>query len=264
MRLRYAGSCASCGTDLAAGSKAVFERSTKTVRCIGHVDLEIDDAASESVVESGTPGASARTEFERRKASREQRIRTNHPKLGGLIHAVSEDPQSTTAWNTGAKGEERLGARLNELVSDRILVLHDRRIPGSRANIDHVAVTPSGIYVIDAKKYRGRPHLKIEGGLIRPRVEKLMVGTSNRTELVEGMLHQVDVVRGIVGEAVAVHGVLCFIDADWPLVGGAFETRGIQVLSPKKLCRLLARDGELAGETLLGMHRTLASALPVA
>lgn len=73
-------------------------------------------------------------------------------------------------------GEERLGHRLNELVTDQLRVLYDRRVPSSRANIDHLAVTPTGVYVIDAKKYRGRPHLKVEGGLLRPRVEKLLVG----------------------------------------------------------------------------------------
>ncbi|GAA2161866.1 hypothetical protein GCM10009845_12560 [Pedococcus bigeumensis] len=45
--------------------------------------------------------------------------------------------------------------------------------PGSRANIDHLAVTAGGVHVIDAKKYRGRPQLKIEGGILRPRVERL-------------------------------------------------------------------------------------------
>ena len=110
-------------------------------------------------VETGTP-ASARREFERRSARREEQIRTAHPRLGGLIHALTDDPQSTRAWDVGALGEERLGHRLNEFATDTLRVLHDRRIPGSRANIDHLAVTPTGVYVIDAKKYRGRPHLK--------------------------------------------------------------------------------------------------------
>lgn len=81
---------------------------------------------------------------------------------------MNDDPQSTTAWNTGALGEERLGQRRNELSSDTMRVLHDRRIRGSRANIDHLAVTPTGVYVIDAKKYKGRPSLKVEGGIFPP------------------------------------------------------------------------------------------------
>ena len=148
---------------------------------------------------------------------------------------MSDDPQSTTAWDTGALGEERLGQRLNELSSDTMRVLHDRRIPGTRANIDHIAVTPTGVYVIDAKKYKGRPSLKVEGGILRPRVEKLLVGTRDHTKLVDGVLKQVDLVRAIVGDDIPVTGVLCFIEADWPLIGGAFTTRGVEVLWPKKL-----------------------------
>jgi hypothetical protein len=129
------------------------------------------------VCQSGIAGASARREFERRKAKREERVRAKHTKLGGLILAISDEPQSTAAWDVGALGEERLGKGLDQLASDRLRLLHDRRIPKSKANIDHLAVTASGVYVIDAKKYRGRPHLRIDGGLFRPRVERLLVGS---------------------------------------------------------------------------------------
>ena len=35
-------------------------------------------------------------------------------------------------------------------------MLHDRRIPGTRANIDHIAVASSAVWVIDAKRYNGK------------------------------------------------------------------------------------------------------------
>ena len=34
MRLRYAGVCRICGTELPARAEAVYERTTKTVRCL--------------------------------------------------------------------------------------------------------------------------------------------------------------------------------------------------------------------------------------
>jgi len=207
------------------------------------------------------PGASARCEFERRHTRREDRIRSEHRRLGGLILALSDNPQSTKAWDTGALGEERLGARLNELVGDSLRVLHDRKIPGSSANIDHLAVTPSGVFVIDAKRYQGRPSLVVEGGLIRPRVEKLLVGRRDRTKLVDGVIKQVDVVRGVVGDEVAVHGVLCFVEADWPLVGGSFTTRGVDVLWPGKLYPILQKDGPGSVEVVDQLHRALAETL---
>ncbi len=263
MRLRFAGACRVCGVDIPAKTAAVYERSTKTVRCLVHDAPETVPVADEPL-DVGTPGASARREFDRRRAGRERRLRAKHPMIGGFLHAVSDEPQSTESWNTGALGEERLGKTLNELASDRLRVLHDRRIPGSRANIDHLAVTPSGVFVIDAKRYAGRPQLKVEGGVLRPRTEKLVVGSRDCTKLVDGVLKQVDVVRAAVGADVAVHAVLCFLEADWPLIGGSFATRGVSVLWPRKLYPCLGAEGPMTVELIEAAHRALASALPPA
>jgi hypothetical protein len=262
MRLRYAGVCRVCEAELAAKVEAIYERSTKTVRCLDCSPADFA-AAIDPVLEAGAPGASARREYERRQAKREARIRDKHPKLGGFILAVTDDPQSTTAWDTGALGEERLGQKLNEFTSDTVRILHDRRIPGTRANIDHIAITPTGIYVIDAKRYKGRPTLKVEGGILRPRTEKLLVGTRDCSKLVDGVLKQVDVVRAAVGEEVPVAGVLCFVEADWPLIGGAFTTRGVDVLWPRKLYPRLTATGPFESE-VAELHRSLAASLPTA
>ena len=267
LRLRYAGTCHRCGVALPAGTDAVYHPAAKTVRCVecraahAAADEESLDEADPATIDPGTPGASARREFERRHAKREDRIRARYPRLGGLLLALSDDPQSTRAWDTGAVGEERVGDRLNELSSETLRVLHDRRVPGSSANIDHLAVVPTGVFVIDPKRYKGRPHLMVEGGLVRPRVEKLRVSSRDCTKLVDGVLKQVDVVRGIVGDSVPVHGILCFIDADWPLIGGSFTIRGVEVLWPKKLFPKLAAPGPLSAEAVGGLHRQLAAHL---
>ena len=279
MRLRYAGVCRVCDLQLPARAQAIYERSTKTVRCVdhelsppvgsdaiglpGHV-VEQPGPVVGTVIESGTPGASARREFERRKAKREERIRAKHPKLGGLILALSDERQSTTAWHVGATGEERLGRGLDAVASETVRLLHDRRIPKSRANIDHIAVTASGVYVIDAKKYQGRPHLEGEGGLFRPRQERLLVGSRDCTKLVDGVLRQVDLVCGLLDSHVPVHGVLCFVEADWPLIGGAFTTRNVQALWPRKLFPQLEAEGALGTDTVADIHRILARAFPAA
>ncbi|MGD8213692.1 nuclease-related domain-containing protein [Aestuariimicrobium sp. Y1814] len=255
MRLRYAGVCRLCGTDLPANEPAIYERSTKTVRCIEcpapitagdapgreATDAPAAPVAETSLTPSGAAGASARREYERRKAKDEERLRQKWGKLGGLAVALADERQSTRAWATGAVGEERLGARLDSVASDSLAVLHDRRIPGSKANIDHIAITAGGIWVIDAKRYKGRPELKIEGGILRPRVERVLVGRRDCTELVDGVLKQVALVREVVSD-IPVSGSLCFVEADWPLIGGAFTTRGVQVLWPGRLLKLMAES----------------------
>lgn len=200
-----------------------------------------DSAATPGPSPSGTAGASARREYERRKANDEARLREEWGRFGGIVVALAGERQPTRAWAVGAAGEERLGTRLDVLESATITVLHDRRIPGSKANIDHIVVTPAGVWVIDAKHYAGRPALRVQGGLLRPRVETLVVGRRDCTKLVDGVRRQVDVVRRVVGD-VPVQGALCFVGADWPMIGGAFAIDGVEVLWPKRLVKRLASD----------------------
>lgn len=256
--LRFAGSCQRCGSELASGTRALHDHASRSVRCLSCAPND----ANEPPVDVGTPGASARREHERRHAKREADIRARHPKIGGFLHAVTDDPQSTRAWDTGAVGEELLGARLNELSNDRLKVLHDRRVPGKRSNIDHIAVTPTGVLVIDTKHYKGRPERRSEGGLFRPRVDKLYVGRRDCTKNVEGVLEQVEVVRGVLDEPdVPVRGYLCFVDAEWHLLDSAFTIRGVTVLWPKKLLKATRDDGPLDATAIERLHRLLGGAL---
>jgi hypothetical protein len=49
------------------------------------------------------------------------------------------------------------------------------------------------VFVVDAKRYLDqRPGLPVKGGILRPRLEKLMVGGRDRTKLVDGVLDQVE------------------------------------------------------------------------
>ncbi|ABL80568.1 MULTISPECIES: nuclease-related domain-containing protein [unclassified Nocardioides] len=254
MKLRYAGTCRVCGTDLPARAEAIYERTTKSVRCVACPSAPPESgeheagvtAEAEATPESGVAGSSARREFERRRAKDEERLRKKWGRFGGIAAALSDERQSTKAWERGAVGEELLGARLDSLASRDVAVLHDRRIPNSKADIDHIVIVRSGIWVVDAKRYQGRPELKIEGGILRPRVEKVLVGRRDCTKLVDGVIKQVDLVRDLVGD-MPVNAALCFVDADWPLIGGAFSTRGVYVLWPKRLGKLLAEapPGEL-------------------
>jgi hypothetical protein len=49
------------------------------------------------------------------------------------------------------------------------------------------------------------------------------------------------VVRDVVVD-VPVRGALCFVDADWPLIGGSFTIRGVEVRSPRRLAKLLREE----------------------
>lgn len=190
-------------------------------------------------IESDVAGRSARREFDRRRQLRRERV-ASRGRVARVAAALTPEPQSTKAWEQGARGEELVGAGLDRLRERGVGILHDRRIPG-RGNIDHLAVTAGGVWVIDTKRYAGRPVLKAEGGLFRPRSEHLTVGGRGRDKLVLGVQAQVEHVRRALGD-VPVTGALCFVTADWPLIGGSFVTRGVYVLPPRQIVKVLGRS----------------------
>ena len=72
-----------------------------------------------------------------------QAVRDKHPHTATLRLALTSDPVHETVWARGAAGEQRVATILAKHLDSGIVVLHDRRIPGTRANIDHVATRAS-------------------------------------------------------------------------------------------------------------------------
>jgi hypothetical protein len=63
-------------------------------------------------------------------------------------------------WLRGAAGERATAVLLARLPRRRWTVLHDRAVPGSRANLDHVVIGPTGVWVVDSKAYRAPLHFR--------------------------------------------------------------------------------------------------------
>jgi hypothetical protein len=91
--------------------------------------------------------------------------------LGGLVALVTgwglwfRPSRDAVAWRRGAAGERRTARLLDPLERHGWVVLHDLAVPGSHANIDHLAIGPGGVFVIDSKQYRGRFQLDPSGRL---------------------------------------------------------------------------------------------------
>ncbi len=280
MSLKYAGRCAVCGVALPVKTRAYYDRLAGTVICRPCGDPMAGSAPADPKladpmqgiprqrVAPGTAGGSAQREFERRSARREERIRGEHRFLGRAILALTEPPQSTTAWATGARGEQIVAHWLDQLTPDGVRVLHDRRIPRTRANIDHLVVSRAGVFVIDAKYYRGRQvRLQTEGGWGRPRTHKLIVAGRNQTTLIDKMHRQLQQVRAALaardGAGVPVTGMLCFVEAQWPLAS-PLVIDDVHVLGPEKIQNYVRRSRTLDQAAIDHWHRVLAASLPPA
>jgi hypothetical protein len=266
-----------CDLALAPGTVAFWDADAKTVTCLeclagaGATASNGEAASGEPPLERGVPGASARRSYERLHAKREQQARDKFGKLGGVYLALTNDPQSTVAWAQGSRGERLLGEQLEKIQDERVVVvLHDRRIPGTRANIDHIAITRSGtVWAIDAKNYSGKVQRIDKGGWFSTDL-RLYVGRRDCTKLVDGMAKQVDAIRAALGEAVVrefsvnVRPALCFVAAEWSLLAKPFDLGGVWIGWPKALSARLRAEGELAREHLAILARRVADALPSA
>jgi hypothetical protein len=192
-------------------------------------------------IDFGVAGASALAEHERRHKNREERALARGRVRGRITLALTDDPQSTKAWEQGASGERFVGAHLDKLRSKGICVLHDRHIPSTRANIDHIVVAPSGIWVVDTKNYSGAIEVRDIGGWFRTDL-RLYVGNRDRTKLVAGMAKQLDAVRHALGaNAAPVRAVLCFSRDDWKPFAKPLVINGVVVSRVQQLTKLIQR-----------------------
>jgi hypothetical protein len=180
---------------------------------------------------------------------------------------MSDEPQSTTAWAKGADGERRLAARLNRDLAAHAIVLHDRRVPGSKGNIDHLVIASSGVWVVDAKNYAGKVELRDAGGWSKTDI-RLYVGGRDRTKAVDGLSWQVESVRSVmapVGFADApIHRALCFTDAEWPLLAKPAQVKEVWVIWAKKLCEKILQPGPFAADIVQLVACELSGKLPAA
>jgi hypothetical protein len=188
--LRYKGTCEACGAALEARTKAWYDPARRKVRCSvcgpaagGPAPIATSKDQQQALstalpppADAGHAGASALRKYERlserhheraaaevaRDAAWRDQVKQDHPLLGRLASAlapkptIGPEPQSVTAWQTGSHGEARVGGVLDAWAATvGAVVLHDRKIPGSRANIDHLVIARSGVWSIDAKEYKG-------------------------------------------------------------------------------------------------------------
>jgi hypothetical protein len=175
------------------------------------------------------------------------------------------DPGAT--WAKGAEGEERVGRMLDTMAAEgTVAVLHDRRIPRLRANVDHLVVAPTGVWVVDSKHYRGRVEVVDAGaaGGAGPAPPRLTVDGHDRTKLAAGVRGQAEHVARALQPAyrdVPIHPTLCFVDAKRRLGSAAREVEGVLVTWERDLARRLRAPGRLDAPWRNAIQRHLSTRL---
>ena len=173
MRLRRADRCARCEREFTAGDEALWYREVELVTC---VDCPVPQARAE-LDEAESPGR-CRGAGRDRGCERSARVRSPPPETrrpraqatrlpGCRSRAVDRRTAERARGQKGAKGEAFTSKRLEKhLAGTRVELLHDRRIHGhGKANLDHIAVGPGGVTVIDTKNYQGKVRVERVGRL---------------------------------------------------------------------------------------------------
>ena len=262
--VKYDGHCSRCGAILRSGEVAVWDRSRRSMRCVECPTSEPVDLEP-APIDVGTAGHSARQEHDRRAAKREADVKGSWgDRVGGWVLKVNTEPQSTRAWAIGAWGEEKLAEELAGI--EGLRVLHDRRVPATRGNIDHIAIAPAGVFVVDAKAYEGLIEIRNYGWFWKPDW-RLTVGRRDKSKLARDMSWQVEAVRSAL-EAAGVDPlppitpVLCFVDGRWPFLRPPEEYAGVRLESERSIRDLFTASEVLDEAGIERVTRTLAQALP--
>ena len=264
LTLRRPDVCAICGSGLPVGTSAWWDPKAKTATCAEHGEPSGTEDSAGTPLDRGTPGGSARAEYERRHTRRASRLEQTWGPFAGIAKALSDDPQSTKAWAKGDVGEREVAAQLERRTAGRAILLYDRSVPGTRGNIDIVAVAPSGVWAIDVKNYSGQVAHRDVGGLFRTDW-RLYVGKRNCSKLADDLGWQLVAVANALGHdhlSVKVHAALCFYEAEWSLFARPFQHGDVWVTWPKRMAEMLCAPGPHDEPTVSTLAHHIALALP--
>lgn len=187
-----------------------------------------------------------------------------------MVLAFSSEPASTANFSRGAEAEIRVARYLTRRCGPEVELLFNRRLSrrGRSGDIDVLAVTPSGVHIVDVKRYQGaKVRIRRTGGLIQPMKEQLLIRGRDQTRLLVSVSQQEQVVRALMSQLpnhahIQLSTALCFVDADLPLLPE--KIAGTAMLGRRTLVRRLNRPGHLDVETRERLVRHLAHHLPPA
>ena len=221
--------CEICSNDFPIGTQIYWSKARSVIRC-----LEDLNATGPKKVD-GTPGVAARTKFKNKNKKRQEVITQKYGKfLGSVINFLQEDSDEKSNWEKGFEGEEQIGEILNELSQlDEFFVLHDRKIPNSRANIDHIVISNRGVFIIDTKNYSGSISVYEKSNTQKSK-EILYIGRVNQNRLIEGVKNQKLRVEKVLHESnfkIPVFGMLAFYEGNWSGESIPQEINGVLINS---------------------------------
>ena len=128
-------------------------------------------------------------------------------------------------------------------------------MPGARTTVDHLAIGPRGVTVIDAAHERGRARI-VEG--------RLLVDGADRTKLVRDVLRQIEVIRlGLAASpSIPVNGAVCWVEPDGLPRLRKLTLDGVLIDGPRAIAEELRRPGPVSAKRARQIANVLDRRLP--
>ena len=150
-----------------------------------------------------------------------------------------------------------LATTLIDLFGDRVLFLFHRRIPGQTGDLPVIAVTSSGVHLIEPRSYRGKKIRAAKDG------STFVIDGVRHTRLADQMQEHAEALQaaiqtGPMPEA-QVHTYFCFVNGKLPW--RPLEVNGVRVHSVRGVLKRLRGGGPLDERDIEALHRDLARRL---
>jgi hypothetical protein len=142
--------------------------------------------------------------------------------------------EQARTWQRGAQGERCTARLLRRLARVGFVVFHDLAVPGSQANVDHLVIGPTGVFVIDSKQWTGSVHQGADG-LVWHNHYRL-----DRT--LETVRWEAETIGRMLGTRAA--ALLCVHGAH--VQGGGVDAQGVAIVPAQLLRSALGQDRVLS------------------
>jgi hypothetical protein len=142
--------------------------------------------------------------------------------------------EQARTWQRGAAGERHTARLLDRLTRDGFVVFHDLAMPGSPANVDHLAIGPTGVFVIDSKQWTGTVHQGADG-----------LAWHNQTPL-DRTLETVRWEAETVGRLLGTHAAALVCVHGAHVQGGGLHAQGVAIVAAHLLRGALGYDRVLS------------------
>ncbi|WP_313409395.1 hypothetical protein [Aeromicrobium sp.] len=156
-----------------------------------------------------------------------------------------------------ADATDALATTLIDAFGDRVLFLFHRRIAGQTGDLPVIAVTATGVHLIEPRSYPGKKVRACRDG------STFVIDGVRHTRIAEQMQEHAEALQAAVSIGplpdATVHSHYCFVDGDLPV--RPLEVGGVRVLSVRGTLKRLRASGPLDERDVETLHRDLSRRL---